>query len=190
MFVMTDNNGSQRTRIESCLISGILILITIIMVMILFPYDRYLQRNQDSDFVQSLDDFEKSEFCRKYDCYLVGHINIDRGINNAYQIRNYPVYNEFFIEVITRNNKIIYFGISLDPKVVGDDELQLIEMFLTAFSIDVDLPPDIMVFVEQNLNNRVSQICNSRSIEFGSRHLWVGNIGGAPSLLVSESCSR
>lgn len=185
---MSSESSSSRSKFEIFLISAILLLGVFIFILIFYPFGNNSPANDPKEFIQSIDEFEKSEFCRTYGCSLVGQIEISRGLDNAYQIKNYPVYNEFFIELTTKNNQIIDFGISLDPKEVGAEELRLINLFLVSFSTNESLPPEIMEFAKQNLNRRVSQICQSRSIEFGSRHLWVGNIGGAPTLLVAESC--
>ena len=137
-----------------------------------------------------VNNFEKSQFCQNYGCILAGRFEGDRGIDNAYQIKNYPVYNDFLVEITTNSDRIIDFGISLDPKQISSNELQLIRIFLTSFLNNKTLNSDVMDFVQQNINQSVFQICESRSIQFDLMHLWVGNIGGVPTILVAKNCPR
>lgn len=96
---MSTNSSSARSLFEYFLISANLLLGAFVLILIFYPFGGTQPEKGPRDFIQSIDEFEKSEFCRNYDCVLVGQINIDRGIDNAYQINNYPVYNEFFIEL-------------------------------------------------------------------------------------------
>lgn len=185
---MSADLSSSRSKFEYFLISVVLLLGVFVLFLIFYPFGGAQPDRGPREFIQSINEFEKSEFCQNYGCVLVGQFEMNRGKNNAYQIKNYPVYNEFFVEITTKNNQITEFGISLDPKDIGSEEMRLIHLFLVSFSTDENVGPEMMEFVNQNLNRRVSQICNSSSTQFGSRYLWVGNIGGAPTLFVGESC--
>ncbi len=140
-------------------------------------------------YIKTKSDFENSSFCHKYDCQFASQIEIANDLDNLYLIGRYPVYNEFLIEIITSNEIISEFAITLDPREISSDDLMFIEDFLfTIFSNGAD-NRDIQ-FIHNNLGNHVSQICQANSISLGSKQIWVGSVGLAPSILIAEICKK
>lgn len=140
-------------------------------------------------YIKTKSEFENSSFCHKYECQLASQIEIANGLDNLYLIGRYPVYNEFLIEIITSNEIISEFAITLDPREISSDDLMFIEDFLfTIFSNSVDTR-DIQ-FIRNNLGNNISQICQANSISLGSKQIWVGSVGLAPTILIAETCKK
>ena len=188
----------SHTRASSRTILGTFLILTIglfcFAVILVFAY--LLMNNgiggeqeeiniTNEEFIRSTQEFEQSKFCRAYECDYLGNY----GSIFAYEISKYPKYNEFYIELTVKNDIITNYSIMLDPKRLEPEEYQLIELFLSSYSQDTDLDPTIMEFIQQNHDHQVHQICESSSIEYGSKRLWAGSVG-SPILLVAEECSR
>lgn len=137
---------------------------------------------------KAIDDFENSQFCTKYGCVAYETRSEDGFAYYPYMIGNYPKSNDFLIEINTENGVIFNYGISLDPTRITEDELELIEIFLSSFKPG-DFSSEIMDFVEQNLDNDVFQICLANSIQFGNMRIWVGRVGSMPTVVAANNCT-
>lgn len=144
---------------------------------------------ENAEFIQTISEFERSPFCQKYICVAAATMDVNGGLDHPYTISSYPKSNEFFIEVITSKNMITIFGVTLDPKTITSTELEFIEDFLTS-TRPQKVDPALMSFIEKNVSNDINQICDAESMKFGSRNIWVGKVGQAPTIMVASSCPK
>jgi hypothetical protein len=125
--------------------------------------------------VQSLAEFEASQFCREYNCVLSDSWDLRKGgINNSYDTDVSP---EVSVEVTTVDGIPTEAGLVFyyRPKLSADD-LQLVYLFLESFHPGVKVDTSVKTFIERNVEIDVFQICEADSIEFGSVRVWAGKV--------------
>jgi len=207
-FLLTNSHvGLQPLRghvSEKVKFSQFFVIITAICVLVLLfsigVFSLFALRNQKTSsislnssfsdsvfFITSPQEFENSVFCHKYDCYLALVLPSSLGTDYLYQVKQYPKWNDFLIEIVVNDGVISDFGLSLDP-APGYEERKLINQFLKSIRNEKEPPQFIIEFVNSNLDRRVFQICESNSTVFDSKTMWVGKIGGTPTISVSTEC--
>jgi hypothetical protein len=119
--------------------------------------------------VQSLAEFEASQFCREYNCVL----------GDSWDLRKGGIYNSYYIDVSpevsvgvttvdgipTEAGLVFYYR----PKLSADD-LQLIYLFLESFHPGAKVDTSVKTFIERNVEIDVFQICEIAHLNLEMEH--------------------
>ena len=125
--------------------------------------------------IRSLSDFESSQFCLVYGCKRDATWDLRRGgMNNSYDVDVSPVVG---VEVVTLDGVPVDFGLTFyERSRLTADDLQLVHSFLTSIYPGYEVDSSMMDFIEQDAESHVFQICEARSVAFGSMRIWAGKI--------------
>jgi hypothetical protein len=125
--------------------------------------------------VQSLAEFEASQFCREYNCVLGDSWDLRKGgIYNSYDIDISPEVSVGVTtvdDIPTEAGLVFYYRSKLSA-----DDLQLIYLFLESFQPGAKVDTPVKTFIERNVEIDVFQICEADSIEFGVVRVWAGKV--------------
>ncbi|MBM3237012.1 hypothetical protein FJZ31_12040 [Candidatus Poribacteria bacterium] len=134
-----------------------------------------------------LSEFERSEFCRTYNCSFDRSWDLrSGGTNNSYDIDVNPTVS---VEITTSNGKLTGGGLMFfeRPKLISTD-FQLVYSFLNSISstagLSLEVDSTIRRLVEQNIETNVFQIREANSIPFGSMRIWAGKVGKEQTISV------
>jgi hypothetical protein len=112
-------------------------------------------------------EFERSEFCRTYNCSFDSSWDLrSGGTNNSYDIDVNPTVS---VEITTSNGKLTGGGLMFfeRPKLISTD-FQLVYSFLNSISstagLSLEVDSTIRRLVEQNIETNVFQIREANSI--------------------------
>ena len=126
-------------------------------------------------FVRSLSEFESSQFCLVYRCKWDSSWDLRRGgVNNSYDIFASP---DVGVGVSTLDGVPMHFGLTFYERArLSAADLELVYSFLYAIYPGYEIDSSTMDFIEQNAESDVFQICEARSVAFGSMRIWAGKI--------------
>jgi len=138
--------------------------------------------------IQSLSEFEESQFCLTYHCRFDDSWSLrSGGTNNAYDIDVIPVVS---VEVTTLRGAPTDFGLMFfDRGKLTSDDLQLVFSFLSSIYPGVEVDLAIKSFIEKNVEIDVFQICQAESIPFGSMRIWAGKVL-EQTVSIGENCPQ
>jgi hypothetical protein len=198
MFGMTRN----QTIVIAILLLFICMLLGLFGVLLLYGNLSRLSATQglpqstiqpQTGFIDTIQEFDNSRFCKHYDCVLAGRTDDSGSTDNMYTIGNYPnQYNDILIEVITTGNEISDFGITLDGLTpsrphLNNEDLQFVYDFLSSVSNTDDLDPTFKLYVQQNIEVSIEQICLATSYPFDPMRIWAGKVR-EPTITISKVC--
>lgn len=125
--------------------------------------------------VQSLSEFEESQFCHTYNCRFDDSWSLRRGgITNVYDVDVSP---EVGVGVSTVSGVPVDFGLMFyDRQRLSSDDHRLIYSFLSSVYPGIEVGPSIRDFIEENVETDAFQICEAKSVSFGSMRIWVGKV--------------
>ena len=127
--------------------------------------------------IETLSDFENSDFCKAYNCVKEDSWTLrSGGINNVYGNNIYPTTVSFEIASDDNNNMIsggmeFYYRNGL-----SSDDLQIVYDFLKSVDTEKDLS-EVKSYVSANIEKEVSQIMQATPITFSSFKVYVGKVG-------------
>ena len=145
------------------------------------------QKNQNTQLpppekIETLADFENSQFCRDFKCNEEDSWQLSSGgINHSYAqiLLGGDKYNYITIEVTTKNNQVTGFGLMyFDRELSGlrSGDLEIAYKLLN--SIDSTRSIDsIKNYIIQNIEKELSQINQSSPISWGPFNVYSGKVG-------------
>lgn len=142
--------------------------------------------------IQSLSDFENSEFCVAYDCVRSDSWDLRRGgVSNSYDVHVSP---DVGVGVTTLDGVPTEYGLVFyDRDRLTEEDFQFLGSFLTAVHPGAEVHSStidfVVDFIEQNAESDVWQICEAQSIGFGSMRIWAGTVL-QPTVHVGADCPR
>jgi hypothetical protein len=135
--------------------------------------------------IQTLDDFESSEFYRRY------KLNKGRGwdlkdgaYNNTYRIAPLP---DAEIEVQTKNNEVIGLGIIFsDTEQLDETDLNLVYDLLQAINLKAKLNSSVKEYIKTNAEIHVHQIKLATPITFNKLKIYAGKVGPEQTISIEK----
>jgi hypothetical protein len=136
--------------------------------------------------LNSLIDFENSQFCTVYSCQASDIWELKSGgINHSYDINAIPM---VFVEVTTINNKPVNFGlIFIDRDILDAEDYQLLFLFLKSIHPGTTIDNTLAHYIQENVEKDLFQICEANPTQFGLLKIWVGSIF-QQTIHVGEDC--
>ncbi len=178
------------------IVGGIILLVVIIVIadeneeksaptnQLQFSQEQPSQKNQLQslpDKIETLADFENSQFCRDFKCNKGDSWQLSSGgINHFYSI---PLggdkYNYITIEIVTENKQVTEFGLMyFDREVSGLSPSDLEIAYKLLNSIDsTDSIDSVKNYIIQNIEQENFQIRQVSPILWGTFNVYAGKIG-------------
>jgi hypothetical protein len=137
--------------------------------------------------LNSLGEFEASEFCIVYDCIASESWELKSGgIDHTYDINTVPT---VLVEVTTINTIPVDYGLMFfDRDTLDTNDYQQIFLFLKSVQPGAIIDNTIEQYIQKNVKMDLFQICEASPIEFGLLKIWVGKIF-EQTIKVSTDCS-
>ena len=156
------------------------IIFTPTATTIIFPSEPIL--------LNSLSDYENSEFCKVYGCEASDSWELKSGgINHTYDLNTRP---DVSVEVSTINDKPVDFYLTFyDRDMLGLNDYQLVFLFLKAVHPGATIDDTIEQYIQQNVEKDLFQICEANPIEFGLLKIWAGRIF-QQTIHIGQDCLR
>jgi len=125
--------------------------------------------------IETLSDFENSDFCKTYNCIKDRSWALrSGGTNNVYDNNINPTVS---FEIVSDNDNVIDAGLMFYYKTeLSDDDLQIIYNFLESIDTEKDLSA-IKSYVSSNIEKKVSQIMQASPTTFSSFKVYAGKVG-------------
>jgi len=142
--------------------------------------------SESTSTLNSLSDFENSQFCKVYECKAAESWELtDGGINHTYDTNLAPVVS---VEVTSLSEKPVDFGLVFyDREKLSSDDLQYIYLFLQTIQSDALIDETVKDYINQGIKNDVFQICEVDPIQFGALKIWAGKVIHQ-TIHVGENC--
>jgi hypothetical protein len=126
--------------------------------------------------IETLDDFERSEFYRDYKLRRDDKWRLTTGAyNNTYETSSLP---NTAIEVQTIDNKVIGLGIIFyERDSLQDSELNFVYKLLQSIDTKSRLDSKVKEYIKNNAERNVFQIKQATPITFGKLKIYAGKVG-------------
>lgn len=142
------------------------------------------QNNQlpSPEKIETLADFENSQFCRDFKCNEEDSWSLNSGgINHSYAqiFLGGDKYNYITIEVTTKNEQVTGFGLMyFDRELSGlrSGDLEIAYKLLNSIDSTRDID-SIKNYIANGIEKELSQINQSSPISWGSFNIYVGKVG-------------
>jgi hypothetical protein len=87
----------------------------------------------------------------------------------------------------TQSNVIVHFGIVLGERAEGvPEDIQVAYSFLELIDPHIAADDSLRLFVQENINKKVFQICQAQAVDFGQYRMWVGRPHSQVIVVASE----
>jgi len=136
-----------------------------------------------SDKIETLADFERSQFCKDYKCEKRDSwILRSGGVNHSYDILDPNARDEhdyISIEVVIENNQAVGFGLMYfgrETSKLNQDDLKVVYKLLESIDSTQDRSL-VRNYIVQNVEKEVFQINQASPITWSSFNVYAGKIG-------------
>ena len=135
--------------------------------------------------IETLDDFEGSEFFRDYKLRKGDGWKLYTGAyNNTYETSSL---SDISIEVPTVENKVVGFGIVFyERDDLQESDLNFVYKLLQSVDTKVKLAPKVREYIKVNAEKRVFQIKQANPITFGKFKIYAGKVGPEQTISVEK----
>jgi len=125
--------------------------------------------------IETLSDFENSEFCKLYACSKEDSWSLrSGGTSNVYKNNIYPTVS---ISVSSSGEEVIGFGLVFYYRnQLSEDDLQIIYNFLKSVDTEKELT-NIQPYIQTNIEKKVPQIKQAIPSTFSSYNVYAGKVG-------------
>jgi len=125
--------------------------------------------------INTLSDFENSEFCKTYNCAKDRSWDLrSGGTNNVYDNNINPTVS---FEIVSDNGNVIDAGLMFYYRnELSDNDLQIVYNFLKSVDTEKDISA-IKSYVSTNIEKSVSQIMQATPTTFSSFKVYAGKVG-------------
>ncbi|MGI0013418.1 MAG: hypothetical protein ACREBU_08270 [Nitrososphaera sp.] len=150
-----------------------------------------------SDSTTALQEFESSEFCRKYQCRR--YATSDYEGETAYYHNTILSDGATEITVYVRQGKVKYSlglqpvsasGLLDESKVEWEDPQAVLDLFKSV-APDVEITDEIKSQVRHNLMQHLEQICYATPISLGKYKAWIGRVSFyEQTVIIDTECQK
>jgi hypothetical protein len=135
--------------------------------------------------IETLDDFERSEFFRDYKLRKGDGWKLNTGAyNNSYET---PSLSDISIEVQTIENKVVGFGIVFyERDSLQESDLSFVYKLLQSVDTKGKLDPKIREYIKVNAEKHVFQIKQANPTTFGKFKIYAGKVGPEQTISIEK----
>ena len=140
-----------------------------------------IQTQPIPDKIETLADFENSQFCRDFKCNKEDSWQLrSGGVNHYYNI---PLggdkYNYIVVEITTENKRVTNFGLiyfNRELSGLSSSDLEIAYKLLNSIDSTRNIS-SVKKYIIQNIEKEISQINKVAPISWGSFNVYAGKIG-------------
>lgn len=135
--------------------------------------------------IETLDDFERSEFYRDYKLRKEDGWKLNTGAyNNSYETSSL---SNVSIEIQTIENKVIGFGIVFyERDSLREADLNFVYKLLQSINTKGKLEPKIREYIKSNAERRVFQIKEANPTTFDKFKIYAGKVGPEQTISIEK----